>query len=242
MNQTIEENITFLSDGFQLSGTLHLPDVPPSLLVIGSHGLLSNGDSPKQIRLGHECSLKGMAYLRFDHRGCGQSAGNFVNVTSLESRHNDILNAITWIQKRFDTNRIGLFGSSLGGAATLSVAGTHHVDAVVTLAAPVTGASILESASADGDLTTADLKGLPISFYQKCLDFDITEKLPFISNALIFHGDSDTVVPVSNSHEINKQIKDPKRLIIQKQGDHRMSDPVHQTGFYKTAVEWYSDT
>jgi pimeloyl-ACP methyl ester carboxylesterase len=237
MNHTIEENITFLSDGFQLSGTLHRPDGVPSLLVIGSHGLLSNGDSPKQIRLGRECNRKGMAYLRFDHRGCGQSAGDFVDVTSLESRHNDILNAIKWMRKRFDTNRIGLFGSSLGGAAALSVAGTHQVDALVTLAAPVTGASILESADAD-----ADLKGLPVSFYEKCLHFTIAEKLPFISNALIFHGDADTVVPVSNSHEIKKKIKDPKRLIIQKNGDHRMSNPTHQADFYKMAVEWFSNT
>ena len=235
MNTTTEEHITFLSDGFQLSGTLHLPDRPPSVLIIGSHGLLSNGDSPKQRRLGRDCSQRGMAYLRFDHRGCGQSNGDFERITSLDSRHNDIENAIHWIQKRFGTNRIGLFGSSLGGAAALSVAGTRHVDAVVTLAAPVTGASILESADA-----CADLKGLPISFYQKCLSFDISEKLPDISNALVFHGDADAVVPVSNGYRIKTLIKGPKRLIIQKNGDLRMSDPIHQTDFYKIAVDWFA--
>lgn len=233
MNNTTEEHITFLSDGFQLSGTLHTPDGPPSRLVVGSHGLLSNSESPKQVCLGRECSRKEMAYLRFDHRGCGKSTGNFIDVTSLESRHNDIKHAIRWMKEQFGTNRIALFGSSLGGAAALSVAGTHPVDAVVTLAAPVTGASILESATTD-----TDLKGLPASFYQKCLGFDIREKLPFISNALVFHGDADLVVPVSNGYEINKRVKDPKHLIIHKNGDHRMSDPVHQKIFYKTAVEW----
>ncbi|MBW1893616.1 MAG: alpha/beta fold hydrolase [Deltaproteobacteria bacterium] len=239
MKHATEINITFLSDGFQLSGTLHLPDIPLPPIVIGSHGLLSAGDSPKQISLAHECNQRGMAYLRFDHRGCGQSEGDFVNVTSLESRYKDLVRAIEWIQKRPDIGKkIGLFGSSLGGAAALSVAGTYQVDAVVTLAAPVTGASILKSADASASAST-DLKGLPISFYQKCLSFDITEKLPSVSRVLIFHGDADTVVPVSNSRKIYGKAKDPKRLIIQKNGDHRMSDPIHQADFYENAVEWF---
>jgi len=236
MNTTTQEHITFLSDGFQLSGTLHLPDNPPHGFVIGSHGLLSSGDSPKQLRLGRECSRRGMAFLRFDHRGCGRSAGDFERVTSLETRHNDIENAIQWMQERFGTNRLGLFGSSLGGTAALSVAGTRPVDAVVTLAAPVTGASILESADAD-----ADLKGLPVSFYYKCLHFDISEKLHRISNVLVFHGDADAVVPVSNGYRINAHAKDPKRLIVQKNGDHRMSNPVHQKDFYNIAVDWLAN-
>ena len=235
MNTITQEHITFFSDGFQLSGTIHLPDSPPSCLIIGSHGLLSSGDSPKQLRLGRDCSRRGMAYLRFDHRGCGRSKGDFERVTSLEARHNDIVNAMRWMQERFGTNRLGLFGSSLGGAAALSVAGTHHVDAVVTLAAPVTGASILDSADAD-----ADLKGLPVSFYHKCLHFDISQQLHSISNVLVFHGDADAVVPVSNGYRINTHAKDPKRLIVQKNGDHRMSNPVHQKEFYDITVDWFA--
>jgi len=243
MKHATEINITFLSDELQLSGTLHLPGIPSPPIVIGSHGLLSAGDSPKQISLAHKCNQRGMAYLRFDHRGCGQSEGDFANVTSLESRHKDLVSAIEWAQKRSDIGKkIGLFGSSLGGAAALSVAGTYQVDAIVTLAAPVTGASILKSANASADASvgaSVDLKGLPISFYQKCLSFDITEKLPSVSRVLIFHGDADTVVPVSNSREIYGKVKDPKHLIIQKNGDHRMSDPIHQADFYESAVEWF---
>ena len=91
MNQI---NINFESDGFLLKGMLHLPeaDLPP--IVIGSHGLLSNSYSPKQITLARECNANGIAYFRFDHRGCGQSNGVFNEVTSLEGRRNDLICAI----------------------------------------------------------------------------------------------------------------------------------------------------
>ena len=107
MNQI---NITFESDGFFLKGMLHLPktDLPP--IVIGSHGLLSNSYSPKQIALARECNANGIAYFRFDHRGCGQSNGVFNEVTSLEGRHNDLISAIKTMQMRKDIGeKIGLF-------------------------------------------------------------------------------------------------------------------------------------
>ena len=68
-------DLSFSSDGFRLSGTLHLPGMPLPPIVVGSHGLLSSGSSPKQIELARQCSENGMAFFRFDHRGCGHSDG-----------------------------------------------------------------------------------------------------------------------------------------------------------------------
>jgi alpha-beta hydrolase superfamily lysophospholipase len=124
MNQ---KNITFSSNGFTLKGTLHLPDAEHPPVVIGSHGLFSSGSSPKQIALAKRCNACGIAFFRFDHRGCGQSQGIFQEVTTLEARCNDMISAIKTIQNRNDTgNRIGLFGSSMGGAVCLSVFAASH--------------------------------------------------------------------------------------------------------------------
>ena len=109
MNQL---NITFSSNGFRLKGMLHLPetDLPP--VVIGSHGLLSNSYSPKQIALARECNAHGIAYFRFDHRGCGQSDGVFNEITSLTGRRDDLISAVNAIKMRkYIGKRIGLFGS-----------------------------------------------------------------------------------------------------------------------------------
>ena len=79
-----QENISFNSDSLKLKGVLHLPDDGQPPVVIGSHGLYSSGSSPKQIALAEQCNRLGIAYFRFDHRGCGSSQGEFerVRVTS----------------------------------------------------------------------------------------------------------------------------------------------------------------
>ncbi|MCP4689901.1 MAG: prolyl oligopeptidase family serine peptidase, partial [Desulfobacterales bacterium] len=71
------------------------------------------------------------------------------------------------------------------------------------------------------------------------LRFDISDRLPGLSNILIVHGDADDVVPVSHAHEIYARAAEPKRLVIQKNGDHRMSDPAHQATFTRDAVAWF---
>ena len=109
-----EININFKSDGFILHGLLHIPAdsvLPP--VVIGSHGLFSTSESPKQVALAKECNDNGIAFFRFDHRGCGASEGDFKEVTSLKGRSDDILNALDIIRERHDIGeKTGLFGSS----------------------------------------------------------------------------------------------------------------------------------
>jgi alpha-beta hydrolase superfamily lysophospholipase len=94
------KKIHFLSDGYLLRGTLHLPPNACPPVVIGSHGLLSDSDSPKQRQLAEQCNRIGLAYFRFDHRGCGKSQGYFGEVTSLDARANDLKDAIEMVRNR----------------------------------------------------------------------------------------------------------------------------------------------
>ena len=127
------DTITFSSDGFVLRGMLHLPSKKKPPVVIGCHGFLSTSDSPKQIQLATQCTAHGIAFFRFDHRGCGQSSGNFKQVTSLKTRCKDLISALDTIRARQDVgDRVGLFGSSMGGAVCISVAAAYPVDAIVT--------------------------------------------------------------------------------------------------------------
>ena len=230
-----QKNITFTSNGLSLRGILHHPDIPLPPVVIGSHGLLSSIDSPKQIALAEACNALGIAFFRFDHRGCGKSEGVFKEVTSLEARCNDLISAIKTIQLRKDTNdRIGLFGSSMGGAACISAAAYFDIDSWVTFAAPVCTASITESQSKSDDTDSMDS-----TFDKKALQWDISGRLENLHHILIVHGDSDKLVPVSNAHEIYEKAGNPKKLIIQKNGDHRMSNKRHQEDFVLKAALWF---
>jgi len=234
MNQI---NITFTSDGFHLRGMLHFPetDLPP--VVIGSHGLLSNSYSPKQIALARECNAHGIAYFRFDHRGCGQSDGVFNEVTSLNARRNDLISAVNTIQMRKDIGkRVGLFGSSMGGTACISVANVLDIDAWVTYASPVRSDFVATALK-----NTADADKIKPLLDQKYLTWDISDRLKHLHHIFILHGDSDTTVPPSNAHEIYTKSSNPKKLIIQKGGNHRMSNKKHQKNFLREAVNWFKE-
>jgi alpha-beta hydrolase superfamily lysophospholipase len=187
------------------------------------------------MELADRCNRLGIAYFRFDHRGCGSSEGTFEEVTSLEARCKDLAAAVAAILGSNDTaRRFGLFGSSMGGTVCLNVANELGADVLVTFAAPIRSRiqqnGFSKSSSANLSEIFLDARKRP---------FDISDRLPDIANILIFHGDADAVVPVYHAEEIYKLAKQPKRLIKQSQGDHPMSQEAHQKVFISEASLWF---
>ena len=227
--------IAFPADGLTLKGTLHLPANAPSALVVGSHGLFATAASPKQLTLAQTCNRLGIAYFRFDHRGCGESQGDFRQETTLQGRARDILAAVDAVRPRCHTPApLGLFGSSLGGAASIAASLHLDVQAMVTVAAPVRSRTIDPAAVAPldpgGDSRRVD---------PQRLQFDIRGSLDRLRRVLVFHGDADEVVPFDNALEIIAAAEQPKELVRFHGGDHRMSAPADQAAFLRTAGQWF---
>jgi len=228
--KSICKKISFLSDNFLLRGILHIPVVENCPVVIGSHGLLSSSSSPKQVELARRCNEFKIAFFRFDHRGCGESQGNFREVTSLDARVTDIISAIETIRSQgYMNSRIGLFGSSMGGAACIAAAGKTQIDSMVINAAPLRSQIIKRTAEKKDKLELDEIK----------LSFDISGYVAGISNILIFHGNADQVVPFSNALELFEKSGCPKKLIVQENGDHLMSNTIHQEEFIREASVWF---
>jgi alpha-beta hydrolase superfamily lysophospholipase len=236
-SRTFAADIQFAADGFRLKGTLHLPaaDTPP--VVIGCHGLLSDRSSPKQIALAEACNALGLAFFRFDHRGCGESAGRLEAVTSLEGRASDLLHAIGLLESHPGLGkRIGLFGSSMGGAVCLRVASELQVAAVVTFAAPVRSLPLKRPGRGPD---AAPERSRIASVLRE--GFELGGALGRVRNILIVHGEADDLVPLTHAHEIFDHAGEPKRLFVQKGGDHLMSDATHQAEFIREASLWLSN-
>jgi alpha/beta superfamily hydrolase len=233
----MSESIHFHSQGLLLNGTLHRPTTMHPPLIIGMHGLLSDSSSPKQIALAERCVARGMAYLRFDHRGCGLSQGDIAVDTTFAGRCGDLVAAVAWATERLPARTaLGFFGSSYGGTVALAMATQLKAGAVVTVAAPVRS-SALQGAIHDPVkpviLNNAD--------FRRCIRFDITGRLASLHNLMVFHGERDTVVPVSHAFEIHAAAQHPKKLFIQPNGDHRMSNRRHQDHFLNEAVIWFTE-
>jgi len=113
------KKVSYQSEGKRISGILHLPEKEKPPCVIASHGLLSSKDSEKYITLGERLSSEGIAMLRFDFSGIGESEGTEEDNT-VSKKVVDLGKAIDFIRSNpVVGNRIGLMGSSLGGFVTL---------------------------------------------------------------------------------------------------------------------------
>ena len=241
--EIVSMDIEFTSQGIGLQGVLHLPKTQSPPLVVGSHGLEGSKESAKQLLLATVLSKHGMAYLRFDHRGCGNSQGDFIRETSLEKRTQDLIDAVAHVLGLgLTSRRIGLFGSSMGGAACINAWNRIEktdcsLSALVICSAPLKSLSIEKIPTAANDNRPA----LPLSFFAENLLFDLTDQAKDLSNILIFHGDTDDIVPVSNGKEIHRLARNPKQLVVHKNGDHQMTAKTDQQDFEKRTVQWFLD-
>jgi len=236
----ITELVSFVSDGLTLRGVLHLPDQLPAPVAVGCHGLFADKESPKQQALALACCDKGLAFFRFDHRGCGQSDGNFAAVTSLAARCRDLERAVETVSGQSKILGLAaLFGSSMGGAVVLASARQWPGIRMVTVAAPLESEPVAAAVQLSDNSTA---RTLPPSFYDQALRFDISPAVMGLSNILLFHGEKDAVVPVEHARRIYDLCADPRELVIFPGGDHRVSDLRHQKVFLTKAVDWLTET
>ena len=235
------QNIEFNSRGFLLKGILHLPGIKNPPLVVGSHGLEGSKDSAKQKILSKLLVKNNIAFFRFDHRGCGESQGDFIKDTSLEKRTCDFINAVQHILSLKKTSQnLSVFGSSMGGATCINAWETL-LKMDLNLCGAVLGSSPVKSLTIKNIPMEANgnRPALPLSFFKHNLVFDLQDKVKKLFNVMIFHGNADEVVPVSNAYDINTMAKESKQLIIHKNGDHQMSSKKDQIQFETESIAWF---
>lgn len=228
-------------EGMTLMGELHLPDISNPPVVVGSHGLEGSRFSAKQTVLSWLLPKNGLGFFRFDHRGCGQSQGDFLMDTSLEKRTQDYLGAV---QAVLDLNRtsprIGVFGSSMGGATCINAWDSLEALGAILCGGVLCSAPVRSRTIENIPVQANDHRpALPLEFFKKNLLFNLLDKTHALHHVLIFHGDADEVVPVSNAHAIYGAMQDPKKLIIHPGGDHQTTARIHQAEFEKQTLNWF---
>lgn len=216
-----EKIINFKVDGQNIVGTLVLPDgvkEPPVVLML--HGFTGTRDEWKSPnvkeglfgRTAPVLSQNGIASLRIDFRGSGDSEGKFEDMT-VDSEIKDALAALDYLsmQGEVDKNRISVMGMSLGGIVTTAVAGrTNYPLKSVVLWNPginppaafmtMFGTKTIQEAIAGGDkLYSASMGGPDITlkgtFYESLFKIVPAAELSHYSGpVLLAVGTKDTIV------------------------------------------------
>jgi dipeptidyl aminopeptidase/acylaminoacyl peptidase len=157
-----ERVIDFQVDGLKVVGTLNVPDgasKPPVILLLhGFTGSRNELEIPAVKEGIFACAARmwaerGVASLRIDFRGSGESGGEFAD-TTLDGQIKDGLAALDYLAKlsEVDADKMSLVGWSMGGAVGSAVAArTDHDLKAVVLWAPGTnmGTSIAYSLGQD---------------------------------------------------------------------------------------------
>jgi pimeloyl-ACP methyl ester carboxylesterase len=149
------ENVTFNNGAITLAGTLTMPEGEgphPAIVLISGSGpqdrderLQGIGFAPFAVIADH-LTRAGIAVLRYDDRGVGQSGGDFNAATTADFAA-DAQAALAYLQSRPEINaaQVGVLGHSEGGsvAAHLAAAGADTAFYVLMAGPAVNGADLL---------------------------------------------------------------------------------------------------
>lgn len=222
--------LPIVCDGLRLAGNAYVPSSPRGVAVL-LHGIPSVAPRDPDDR-GYEGLAERFAEDRWvavwaGMRGVAPSAGFF----SIEGWVRDVKAIVTAARSLSPGMRLGLVGSSAGGAVSIeAVRRGAAVDALVTLAAPASWVSFARSPSL-GVKRIIEQTGMPLSPEtiadptSWAAEFETVAAENAIASVriptLIVHGTADDVVPVDHADRLSARSQRAELKIIEGAG-HRL--------------------
>jgi pimeloyl-ACP methyl ester carboxylesterase len=256
----METPVVFEHRGQPMVGMLHLPEgrgrFPTALLLHGFTGTKVEAHR-LFVKLARALAQHGIATLRFDYRGSGDSAGEFEDMT-IRSEVADALEAIKFLasHKRINSRRLALIGLSMGGAVASYVVARekHRVKSLVLFAPVAEGAGILDDLStpdavsslAETGITDHEGNLVGVTFVRQFADMrPLREVVKSNCPALIIHGSKDETVPVHHADMYERALRAPDRVVkkvIISGADHTFNRHVWEHRVITETVDWLGET
>ena len=193
MIKLASEIVEFQSDDFTLRGVLNQGTSPSGkgVLILHPHPLYGgNMDNPVVLALESVLLEAGYTTLRFDFRGASSAPQGYSGVSGAVK---DASNAANLLLAR-DIHEFGIAGYSFGGSTALQYASLHPPFFLITLSASIGLVS-------EGSFDTTQLSKI------KC-------------PTLMFHGQSDSVVPPTDVETISDLIgsEEVETVFLEREG------------------------
>jgi len=217
-----------------ISGLLHLPLTANPPCVITAHGLFSSKDSDKFISIADCFTKHGLAVIRFDFGGCGESTGS-ISDTTVSKRLKELKAVVAFARQHpLLSPQLGLLGSSLGGYVSLLYAAQDR--AVSALSVWATPYNLLELRH---NIPAEDLLRLKQDFFIDAAQYHLEPALSALTIVQIIQGNNDAIVPYTHAHELFSRVSQPKELHIIPTGDHSLTGPDDRKRAIEHSLRWF---
>jgi alpha/beta superfamily hydrolase len=226
------EKVQFLGSQGMLAARLDQPDEAPRTYALFAHCFTCNKDIRTATHMCSELTNHGIAVLRFDFSGLGNSEGDFSN-TNFSSNVTDLVAAARWLHSTQRPPHL-LVGHSLGGAAVLAGAkDIPEAKAVVTVGAPAEPSYVVRHFTGDYERIDKEgeaevfLAGRPFRIKKQFLDdietYRLRQHIGQLRRALLVcHSPIDDIVGIENATEIFNAAKHPKSFLSLDGADHML--------------------
>lgn len=222
--------------------------------VIFSHGFTGHRIGPGYlfVYLARKLASTGINVLSFDFCGCGESDGQFCDMT-IEGLSKDLERSVNFIKNNFEPEKIILLGHSFGGMISAIMANKLNAHGVILLA-PV--ADIEKHVLGYTDIFTGESRGdgtYAIGSFKLKMDFleSFKKATPvetfckeFSNPSMLIQGDNDQTITkdesflyIDEAQKNNKEI----RYIVIKNGDHSFSDVDQREFLISTINSWIKE-
>jgi putative redox protein len=220
-------------DGRMLAGILDMPALPARHFALFAHCFTCSKNLKAATNISQALNDAGIAVLRFDFTGLGQSEGEFAD-TNFSSNVSDLLAAVRYLEDEYRAPDV-LLGHSLGGTAVLRAAAeVPSAVAVATIGSPADPAHVAhlfgdarDELERDGQ-AEVNIGGRPFIVKQQFIDdlaeHDLYEAVGSLRKALlVMHAPLDNIVEIDNAAELFTAARHPKSFASLDKADHLLS-------------------
>jgi alpha/beta superfamily hydrolase len=249
------ESVVIDGDHGKLQAVIHKPQLKSGErvpMVVLCHGFMGNMQSGLLIKIAELLQAQGIASIRFDFNGHGQSEGRFQDMT-VPNEIVDAKKVIEYVSALPYVSSVAISGHSQGGVVAAMTAGELGGDKIkaVVLLAP---AAVLRDDAIRGSTMGATydpfnlgeyvelFRGLKLGaeYIRTAFTLPIYEtSAQYQGPALIIHGTGDRVVPYTYGERFH-QIWPKSKLQIIDRADHGFSKEIEQVA--TTTAEFLSQT
>lgn len=262
MQREERNSVVLENNGQKIFGVYHKPvglQKYPAVLIC--HGLGGNkcGKYRIYVVLSSMLSALGIASLRIDFRGSGDSEGEFAEMT-LEGEVSDALKGLEFLTRdpAVDQSRMGIFGRSFGGTiAVLAASRFSNIKSLAMWAPIFSGNQWIEKWNFvhAHELTDEHRENMMringqipgYEFFKQLFslqlekDFQSLNEIPFLH----IYGEKDAIVDTSHANDYSRlrlKAKGQNKFLRLPQSDHDFSHPQEQKLALHETCDWFVKT